>query len=141
MNVKIGAGDPGVGVRILDCDHREMSEMMIEIRADLMTGKERMRTGLLLRKLAKFSATHFALEEGMMAAVGYPGTALHSLRHQRLAEQMEAHRALYNRANSILNDNAIWSLTQAHIGHMEAEDLGFGLWLNGMARPNSSTND
>ena len=56
-----------------------MVDALFEIqRAALTTGEDPRRTGSLLRKLANFSLTHFALEEGMMVATKSPdwrGTA------------------------------------------------------------------
>lgn len=123
-------GELSVGVRILDCDHREMSETIMEIQANDLAGRERSRSHSLLRKLARFTLVHFALEEGMMAAAKYPAMALHSLRHQRMIEQLQATVARYSRRGLILNGPSLGLLDAWHSGHVVRDDLDFGLWLN-----------
>lgn len=119
-----------VGVRILDCDHREMSGTVMEIQADELAGKERSRTHSLLRKLADFALVHFALEEGLMAAAKYPAMALHALKHQRMIEQIQATVARYRRRGFALNGPSLGLLDDWHTGHVQRDDLDFGLWLD-----------
>jgi hemerythrin len=120
------------GVRILDCDHREQSETITELRTTLSKGEDRSRTASLLRKLSRFTHSHFALEEGMMAATKYPGAALHRIHHQRLMARMDALVSRCNRGSLPLYDQAIRVLTGFHHAHIEGDDLSYGYWLNGV---------
>jgi len=125
-----GIRELSVGVRILDCDHREMSETIMELHANELAGRERSLTASLLRKLAHFTHVHFALEEGMMAATKYPAMVLHSLKHQRMIEQLQATVARYSRRGLTLTGLSLGSLDDWHTDHVERDDLDFGLWLN-----------
>jgi hemerythrin len=118
-----------VGIRILDCDHREMSETIKDIQADLLEGKERERIGRNLRKLATFSLAHFALEEGIMSATKYPGLALHSLRHQRMSEEIKAYAELCDQHSSPVNGLSLNFVNNWHAAHVGHEDRSLGLWL------------
>jgi hemerythrin-like metal-binding protein len=107
-----------------------MSETINDILADLLAGKERARTGRHLSKLAAFALSHFALEEGIMAATKYPGTALHSLRHQQMMGEIRAFVVRYNRDRLPMNGMALNFVYQWHADHIEREDMSFGLWLS-----------
>ena len=128
-------GTLSVGVKILDCDHREMSEAISELHAAAVTGKDRSRTGLLLRKLAHFTLTHFALEEGMMGATRYPGMAMHRLNHLSLMGHLGTLISLHDRDGLTLNPNSLGFLHEWHTAHVQNDDLHYGLWLNQVDKP------
>ncbi|MGD0730418.1 MAG: hemerythrin family protein [Terracidiphilus sp.] len=130
MNGAVGNGELSVGVRFLDCDHREMAGILCQIRTAVETDEHRNRTASLLRKLANFTRVHFALEEEMMAATDYPCRSLHLIQHQRLTEQMNALVCRYQRGSIKLNPQSLGFLPELHAAHIETNDLGFGVWLN-----------
>lgn len=119
------------GVKMIDRDHREMSEVLQEIRNQIATGKPRNETNRLLSELALVTRSHFALEEGMMAATDYPGTVLHRLRHQWMMDQIKALTSCPGRKDLVLAVPLLELFSESHVAHMNTEDLGFGLWLNG----------
>ena len=88
------------------------------------------RTSSLLSKLAEFTLTHFALEEGMMAATKFPGMALHRLHHQRLAEHAAALASRHKRGGLVLDSDSLSFLLELHANHVQQDDLHYGLWLN-----------
>ena len=134
MELTPGKGETTIGVRLLDCDHREMSEAIVELQTATGRDLEQSRTGLLLRKLSHFTLTHFALEESMMAATKYPGTNLHRLHHQRLMEQLRELVAIHNRGKLALSPDWLSALADWNTQHVETDDLHYGHWLNRMRR-------
>jgi hemerythrin len=130
MDLTANNGELSVGVRILDYDHREMVEALYEIQRALTSGEDPRRTGSLLSKLANFSLTHFALEEGMMVATRYPGLARHRLNHQRITERMKALASRHKRDALTLDGDSLSFLSVLHTDHIQQDDLHYGLWLN-----------
>lgn len=130
MDLANGNGTLSVGVKILDCDHREMFEAISELHATAVAGKDRNRTGLLLRNLAHFTLTHFALEEGLMAATKYPGLAQHRLNHKCLMEHLEALISLHDRDGLTLNPDSLGFLQEWLTAHIQNDDMHYGLWVN-----------
>jgi hemerythrin len=130
MDLNARNGELSVGVRILDCDHRVLFETIREIQAAAAKDEDRRRTGALLRRLAEFTQTHFALEEEIMAATRYPGLARHRLDHQHVMEQMKALVSRHNRRGLPLDRDSLSVLSQLHANHVEDGDLRYGLWLN-----------
>jgi hypothetical protein len=72
MEKSTGNSELSVGVKILDFDHREMTEAIHEIGEALARDEDPRQTSSLLHRLAEFTLTHFALEEEMMAATKFP---------------------------------------------------------------------
>ena len=130
MDSRTAGSNLSVGVGILDRDHREISEVLQELHGDLETGRMRSRTGTLLRRLAHFTMTHFALEEGMMGATRYPMTELHRLEHQSLMQQTEALAAQSRQSKFTLNDCSLALIAKSHLDHIQKDDLHYGLWLD-----------
>ena len=130
-----GNGTLSVGVRILDCDHREQAEAIDELQLAVMRGEDRNRTSLLLQRLADFTLSHFALEEGMMAATKYSGLAAHHLHHQRMMECLNAIQLRHKRDGMTMNDQALGYLQELHSTHVQSDDLHYGLWLNQVDKP------
>jgi hemerythrin-like metal-binding protein len=116
--------------KIMDRDHRELSETIKDLQADILVGKDRDRTVRLLRKLEHFARSHFAMEEGMMAATWFPGLAAHSVRHQSMMQDLRAFGSSHSRGGSILGVNLPWFLTQWHTAHIRDEDRKLEQWLN-----------
>jgi hemerythrin-like metal-binding protein len=123
-------GELSVGVKMLDCDHRMLFETIKELQTAAASDSDPRRTSSLLRKLADFTLTHFALEEGMMLATKFPGMAQHRLHHQRITEQVAALASRYNQNDSALDSQSLSILSDLHADHVRQDDLHYGLWLN-----------
>lgn len=125
-----GNGELSVGIKILDCDHREMTDAIYEIEQALAMDGDPRQTSSLLHRLAEFTLTHFALEEGMMAATKYPKMKKHRNNHQRMMEQVKALATRYDREGLTLDRPSLISLTELHILHIQNDDVDYGRWLN-----------
>jgi len=131
MDLRTGNSESIVGVRILDCDHREITEAILELQESAATQQDRGRVSSLLNKLRHFTSVHFALEEGMMAATRYPKLALHRLHHQRMMEHMRKLLPRFDGAHPVLQNEALGCLAEWHTSHVQSDDLHYGHWLNG----------
>ena len=135
MDLTTNNGELSVGVKMLDCDHRTLFETIKELQRMAARDVDPRRTSSLLSKLAEFTLTHFALEEGMMAATKFPGMALHRLHHQRIMEQAARLASDYNRGGLGLDSHSLSFLSELHADHIRNDDLHYGLWLNAMGKP------
>ena len=135
MDSMTNKGEMSVGVKMLDCDHRTLFETIKELQTMTAGDVDPRRTGSLLSQLADFTLTHFALEEGMMAATKFSGMALHRLHHQRLAEHVAALASHYNRGGLGMGSHSLSFLSELHANHVRQDDLHYGLWLNAVERP------
>jgi hemerythrin len=123
-----------VGVKILDLDHREMEETISDICSLVKVEQDRSLTGPLLRKLAHFTLSHFALEEEMMTATTYPGLAAHRFNHRCLMGQLGKLIAGHDRGALILDPHSLNFLSKWHSAHILHDDRHYGFWLNRVDR-------
>lgn len=134
MDQATGIGELSVGVKLLDCDHRVLSQTLNEIQESVAADEGRRRTGALLRRLAGFTLTHFELEEEMMEATRYPGLALHRREHDRVMERMKELVARHARRGLSLDRESMSILSHLHASHVQDGDLRYGNWLNKTSR-------
>jgi len=134
MELTAKVGGPLVGVRILDCDHREMFEAITDLKARVQADEDPRRTSSLLRRLARFTQSHFSLEDGMMAATKFPGATPHRLHHQNLMRQIRELVSRSRRGELGLNGQSLSMLEALHVDHVEEDDVSYGHWLNGEGR-------
>jgi hemerythrin len=130
MEIMTNSDEMSVGVKILDCDHREMTEALYELQSVVATDVDPRRTGTLLSRLADFTITHFALEEGMMAATKYPELARHRRNHQRIIEHVQVLLDRHNRGAMNVDGEALDLLFELHNTHIQNDDRRYGAWLN-----------
>ena len=135
MDLPTNSGKLSIGVKMLDCDHKVLFETIKELQAAAGSDADPRRTNSLLHKLADFTLTHFALEEGMMLATEYPGMDLHRLHHQRLAEHVAVLASRHNRDGLPLQSEALNLLSELHAEHVHQDDMHYGLWLNAIGKP------
>jgi hemerythrin len=119
-----------IGVKMLDCDHRQQFETIFELQDLIASGGGRGRIGSLLRRLERFTRAHFALEEEMMEATNYPGLKGHVFGHRQIAEHLQALVVFHDRGALHLVPGSLDFLTVGHMNHVEHDDLSYGLWLD-----------
>lgn len=119
-----------IGIGFLDKEHRELIDAVNALHDAIEAVAEPSKTSALLRKLADETVAHFRSEETMMAATKYAGLALHSIKHQYLAQQMEAFLTRFNRGGFVLDRHSLLFLTDWISVHIQREDKNFAEWLN-----------
>ena len=66
-------GEYSIGVMALDTEHRNLFELIQELKTAVENDVDAQEQGALLHLLAENAAMHFASEEAMMAANRYSG--------------------------------------------------------------------
>lgn len=125
-----------LGIKMLDRDHQEISELLLEINFNATRDGDAGRRIRRIRDLARVTRSHFLLEEGMMAATKYPGLAVHRVRHAWMMEQIGRVADYWGKERNALMREPMGLLWESHIAHVESEDQAYGLWLD--ERPKST---
>ncbi|MDR3755134.1 MAG: hemerythrin domain-containing protein [Terracidiphilus sp.] len=123
-----------LGIQAIDRDHREISDLLLEINFNVVTEADTGRRIHHLRDLARATRSHFLLEEGMMAASKFPGLPLHRLRHKWMLGQIWQLANYWGKEKNALTREPIGVLWESHIAHMESEDRAYGSWLDEACR-------
>jgi hemerythrin-like metal-binding protein len=125
-----------VGVKMMDRDHMEISEMVLELNLDAAAGRPWDHTGRILKDMARALSSHFAMEQTLMDSTRYPGATIHHLRHEWMIDQMRVLATRSKKDGIEANQMLLALLSESHFAHMQTDDMRYGLWLNGeVARP------
>jgi hemerythrin len=120
-----------LGIKVIDRDHREISELLVEINFNGSRDGDAGRRIRSLREVARATRSHFLLEETMMAVSKFPGLPLHRLRHQWMLEQIWQLANDWGKQKNALTREPVGLLWESHTAHVESEDRAYGLWLDG----------
>ena len=121
--------DLAIGVEVVDNEHRELINAINDLEADVVDGQDRRHTIQLVARVARESRSHFASEETVMVSARYPGAALHAMKHQHMADQIDAFLGRYSRDTSSLNSHVLGFLRDSLALHIKSEDAIFGRWI------------
>ncbi len=81
-----------VGVPQLDADHKAIIRLINRLHESLRTGSGAADLGEIFDKLIDYIESHFAREEQVMEACGYPGVKDHRAAHDGFAEDIRTVR-------------------------------------------------
>jgi len=112
-----------------DHHHQLQGALIDAYEAALLDGSDRRLSAETLARLVEFTAVHFADEERLMRARGYPGLEAHHLAHQRAMEQiidLEKDASVATREISLGN---IHRLRRWLLDHVAGLDRAFADWL------------
>jgi hemerythrin len=80
--------DLSTGVSLLDEQHREIYQWLAELQS--AADDERTLFGVYsLTRLKHYTRAHFAAEEALMKAAGYPGLAAHAAEHATFRARLD----------------------------------------------------
>lgn len=120
-----------VGIEQVDREHRQLFEIAARVHDRVAdSGEAALQAARVdVAELIDYTRTHFASEESLMAAAGYPGLAEHRELHQRLLSQvhdMEMRVELGERYVPVDLSRFLYNWLVCHI---RAHDRRFGEFL------------
>jgi hemerythrin-like metal-binding protein len=118
-----------------DDQHQLQGALIDAYEAALLDGTDRRLAAETLARLVEFTAVHFADEEALMAARGYPELEAHHLAHQRAMEQvldLERGASVATREASLAS---IHRLRRWLLDHVNGPDRAFAGWLASRPAP------
>ena len=77
-----------VGVPVLDSDHRALIDLINALYDGLEFGDEPAKLDAVFERLVIYVDYHFAREERVMDACGYPGAETHREEHEKFAQDI-----------------------------------------------------
>ena len=130
MALLVWSSQYSVGVEEMDRQHKVLFDLLNQLHEAMLQGKAQSITGELLRKLVDYTRRHFAAEEGMQAAAGFPGLALHRIKHRELIKQVEQFVVRYERGESAMNVQLMGFLREWLTKHIQQTDREYGPSVN-----------
>jgi len=118
-----------IGIRLIEADHDEIARLLVEVQATVAAGSGRHLILDILGRLAAFTRTHFALEEGLMVSTGYSGYGEHRRRHQYLLQELDGFTFLYSMDKLELDQAPLMFLYSWLAVHSQNDDAQYVAWL------------
>jgi hemerythrin len=114
----------------VDAQHRKLFDMVNEMHDAMKSGKGDAVIGKTLEGLLQYCATHFATEERLMSAHGYPDYASHKKAHDELTQKTKDLEKKYKGGEPVLSFDVMDFLKKWLQNHILGTDKKFGPFLN-----------
>jgi hemerythrin-like metal-binding protein len=88
------------GVAEIDAQHRQIISLINALDDAMALGHGEVIVGTLLTELVAYCATHFATEESLFDAHGYPGALDHKQKHLKMTAKVHALQADFQQGKS-----------------------------------------
>ena len=115
----------GVGVALIDADHKNLVEIVNRLHDVLASGGDGALT--LCDELIEHTVVHFANEEQWFDPLHYPRAEQHRRMHEKLKERILHYRSALEREPSL---DTFEQFTDWLTHHIAGEDHAYGAWLN-----------
>lgn len=117
-------GEFSVGIEAIDTDHKFLVSLINQLDKAVAEGQGKEAIGNVLNALYDFTEYHFAREEHMMAACGYPDMDRHAMQHKAMTAQVMEVRDDYLAGQTNGIDHAVLEFLEDWLGnHIICHDL------------------
>jgi hemerythrin len=123
--------DLSVGVPVIDGQHKTLVNILNELHDAMKLGNGERVTRALLYKLLDYTREHFAAEEKLMEAAGYPELQEHRLQHVALTAKVVDLVTRLDEGGCSLNVDLLFFLRDWLQTHIVRQDKAYGPWLTG----------
>jgi hemerythrin-like metal-binding protein len=86
----------------IDSDHKKLVNLVNQLADAMASGRGKDVCGKVLAELAAYTATHFAMEERLMAAQRYSKAVEHKGEHDKLVKEVLAFKAKFDAGSAML---------------------------------------
>lgn len=125
-----------VGVAVIDDQHRQLVEIVNKFEEALRRKKGSRQVSTILNDLFGYTQEHFATEERLLAAAGYPQLKLHQSQHRQLLQKVERFQFEFNAGRRVSTELheflAYWLVT-----HILRDDKAYASALAPQTTPDS----
>jgi hemerythrin len=119
-----------VNIEEIDSQHKEFINLTNELSGAIKTGRGFDILQETLFKLIEYAEVHFATENRLMKAHGYPGLASHKKEHDELKIHLLEINRRFNTDRLILADTVLYFLEDWTANHVKTTDMECGSFLN-----------
>ena len=119
-----------VNIRLIDQQHQKLVDLVNQLYKALKSGKGADVLGDILGSLVDYTQRHFAEEERMMRAHGYPETEQHLAAHAELIRQVGEFKAKLAQGTVSISSDLFNFLKSWLLHHIKQEDKSYGPFLN-----------
>jgi hemerythrin len=122
--------DYSVLVSKFDEQHKKLINLINDLHTAMKEGEGQVMLGGIFRSLADYTRDHFAEEEKLMEANGYPELSRHKAAHDHLLKRVRQLQKEFVDGNGILSINVLNFLMDWLVTHIQGEDKKYGRFFN-----------
>jgi hemerythrin len=117
-------------VPAIDADHKHLLDLLNRLHYMALAGDDREAVGAVLAELVAYTFAHFAREEALMQACGYPGLAQHARLHEVLRAQVAHQRARFRADPRSFDVQGFYAFLSDWLTmHILGEDMKLKPWV------------
>ena len=114
-----------VKVPSIDAQHQKLVAMLNELHENMLAGAASAGLAPLLGGLVEYTARHFAYEEELFAAHGYPAAEAHIAEHQQLVIRVLEFKRKFEAGEASINMQLMKFLKDWLIHHILGSDKAY----------------
>jgi hemerythrin len=118
-----------VGVEKLDQQHSSLFNLVNELYSAMLKGQSQAMTAEMLDALVAYTEEHFAAEEALMAAAGYPKLESHIADHRELTARVQEFLSKLELGEGVENLPVLYFMNEWLTTHILKVDLEYSPWL------------
>lgn len=120
-----------VQVRQFDEEHKQLMNLINQLHDAMKAGQGKQVIGDVLNGLIEYTRKHFAAEDRIMKAQGYPGYENHKKEHNQLTMTVMDFQKGFAEGSAILSQTVMTFLRDWLTNHIQGVDKEYGPFLNG----------
>ncbi len=120
-----------VQVRQFDEEHKQLMNLINQLHDAMKAGQGKQVIGDVLNGLIEYTRRHFAAEDRLMKAQGYPGYENHKKEHNQLTMTVMDFQKGFAEGSAILSQTVMTFLRDWLTNHIQGVDKEYGPFLNG----------
>ncbi|MGA2435861.1 MAG: bacteriohemerythrin [Bryobacteraceae bacterium] len=122
-----------VGCAEIDAQHKALFQIVGELHAAMLGGNAKQMLGDILARLIAYTTRHFATEERLMQASGYPDYAAHKALHDKLKQQVLNFQKEFTAGRAAITVQILQFLMDWLQHHIVGTDKKLGIYLRAKA--------
>ena len=119
-----------VKVAEIDAQHQKLVALLNALYEAMQSGKGRLVVGPAVNGLIDYTKTHFATEERLMQAAGYPGLPAHKKQHDEFVAKVKEFQTQLESGQASLTIQVSNFLKDWLINHIQNTDQLYSSTLN-----------
>jgi hemerythrin len=120
-----------VQVRQFDEEHKQLMNFINQLHDAMKTGQGKQVIGDVLKGLISYTQNHFAAEERLMKAQGYPPYESHKKEHNQLTMTVLDFQKGFAAGTMPLSQTVMTFLKDWLTSHIQGVDKEYGPFMNG----------
>ena len=120
-----------VGIAAIDQQHKKLIDLINTLHEAMSKGQAKAVLEKTLGELVNYCASHFAMEEKLFDTHGYPDTADHKDKHQKMTAKVLALQSQFQQGKAMITMDVMDFLQQWLDKHILGTDMKYGPFLKG----------